>query len=288
MNLLQQILASMAASRAACRLLKTADPTVVSADRVLEAIEAGDRERARNSDHFGLAFGLGRACEMVAATGEWDERSRWIERALRYYEDAVCLAHDGKIAGSSLVPEAADTAWEPGLSAGQRALLAASFQAGLIQSAEFRARDPRAGIAHLTRVVYALQGYHPAWYFLGEAYLLDHQFDEAERVWTEALRRSPNNRALMSVLHNLPVDRVHHYAKIADWRKVLREIEILPDGAMPASERLTIEGDARLALGDVTGARCCWLAALAADHVAVGVRLRIRKLDRMVSGRHVL
>src|SRR6185437_3463916 len=285
MNLLQQILARTAVTRATRRLLKLDGSTITSPACFLEAIEVGDHERARNPDHFGLAFELGRACERVAAAREWNERAQWIERALGYYEDSVRLALAGKIDGSNLVPEAAATAWERGLSRSQRAILAASFQAGLITSAEFRARAPRAGIAHLSRVVRALQGYHPAWYFLGEAYLLDHQFDQAERIWTEALRRSPENPTLTSVLRNLPVDRVHHHAKQGDWSLVLRAIETLPSGAMPASERWTIEGDARLALGDVTGARRCWLAALEADHVAVGVRLRIHRLDRMEAGR---
>ncbi|MGH2460191.1 MAG: tetratricopeptide repeat protein, partial [Chloroflexota bacterium] len=257
-------------------------------DDLAAAIETADRLRARNPDHFGLCFGLGRAGERAAAAVVWDRRTPWIERALDYYEDSVRLALAGKIAGSDRVPEAMASAWEPGPTLQQRALLAASFQAGLLRSAEFRARDPRAGIAHLTRVVTLLRGYHPAWYFLGEAYLLDHQFDAAERAWTEALRRSPDSPILTSVLRNLPADRVHHLVKQGDWHAVLLAIECLPEDALPVSERFTIEGDARLAAGDSVGARRCWLAALAADRLAVGVRHRLRRLDHREVGDHVL
>jgi hypothetical protein len=109
-------------------------------------------------------------------------------------------------------------------------------------------------------------------------------FDLAEEAWREGLRRAPGERSLQILLDKLPVDRVHYYQKRGDWTAALTELERLPEGAMPDSERRTIEGDARQALGDGAGARDSWERALAADALAVGVRQRLRRLasDRVL------
>ena len=94
-----------------------------------------------------------------------------------------------------------------------------------------------------------------AQYYLGEAYLLDGRFDEAEQVWQNALTLIPGEPTLLAVLANLPVDRVHHAVKTKNWPGVLQELARLPEGAMPESERQTIKGDAYLALGQPDQAR---------------------------------
>lgn len=236
----------------------------------------------RAPGHYRLAFELGRACERVASQAPWDARGPWIEQALGYYQTALSLAETGRVAGASAVPETGPEHWQPGLSLSDRARLAAALRIGLILVAEFRVRDPCAAISQLSRVVPNLSGYHPAWYYLGEAYLLNEQFTEAEQIWTRALALAPGDPTLLAVLRNLPADRVHHAAKLGDWQRVLAEIQRLPEGALPASERWTLEGDARLALGDESAARQCWLKALEADHVAIGVRKRLRKRRRPV------
>lgn len=281
MKLLQRVVASVLANAAARRLAAETSRASVPTNAILRAIEAADRLRRRNPSHFGLTYALGLACERVASDASWNDRKQWIERALRYYKAAIELAEDNQVAGAETIEEIRPSSWETGLNSRERAMLAASYRAGLLLAAEFRIRDPAAAITHLTRVVNALRGYHPAWYFLGEAYLLNAQFDEAERAWTEGLSRSPGDPALQAVLRNLPADRVHHAAKVGDWRGVLREISRLPPDGLPASERWTLEGDAHLALGDVEAARSCWLRALTEDRRAVGVRSRLRKLDRL-------
>ncbi|HVC32257.1 MAG TPA: tetratricopeptide repeat protein [Chloroflexota bacterium] len=280
MSLLQLLSRDRAAHRAASRLSAATTQSGLSPQRQRAAIEEAERVDRQQPDHFGLTFALGRAYERLASTVDWADRAAWIERALQRYEQAVRLAQHGKVGGVAAVAAVHDAAWEPALDERERAVLAASFQAGVLLSAEFRVRDPAAGIEYLSRVTRAVQGYHPAWYYLGEAYLLSDQFDRAEAVWREALRRAPGDPALQSVLRNLPADRVHSAAKRGDWPRVLREIERLPDGAVPLGERLIVEGDAHLAMGEPVAAQRSWTMALAADPGAVGVRSRLRKLAR--------
>jgi len=285
MKLLQHWASDFVAGRAATRLSALVAKQAVSTGDLRQAVEAAQRDHECHPSHYGLTFALAQACERIASEVPWDARSPWIEQARGYYEEAVRLAQSGQIAGASGVREVAPSAWEPGLCQRDRAVLGASFHAGLLSVAEFRVRDPARAIRHLTRVVEAVHDDHPAWYYLGEAYLLNDQFDEAERVWTDALSRSPGNATLRAVLENLPADRVHHAVKSGDWQRVLREIDRLPDSAMPASERWTIEGDAHLALGNRDAARRCWQKALEADRLAIGVRSRLRKLEKGLPSR---
>ncbi|HEX5416225.1 MAG TPA: tetratricopeptide repeat protein [Chloroflexota bacterium] len=253
--------------------------------RLTAAIARAEDARATSPQHFGLAFALGLARERLAAVGPWERRAPILAAAVESYEAALALAEEGQIAGAGLLPEVAADRWEVGLDLPGRARLAAAFQAGLLRAGEFRVRDPGKGAALLRSVVENLKGYHPAWYFLGEAYLLANHFDEAEAAWREGLRRKPGDPALLTVLEKLPIDRVHHRVRGGpdgpDWPGVLRELARLPNGRMPESERLTIEGDAYLALGDPERARACWEAALRADSLAVGVRKRLYQLARV-------
>jgi tetratricopeptide (TPR) repeat protein len=227
--------------------------------------------------HFGLTFVLGQAAENIAANLPWAQRADWFARAVDCYESAAELAGRGEVAGLDLIEEASPDAWPDVASRESRALFAASYRAGLLRVAEFRVRDVARAINHLRVVTSSVKRYHPAWYYLGEAFALAGRFDEAEEAWREGVQRSHYDPTLQSLLNNLPVDRVHYFQKRSDWTTVLAEIARLPDGAMPNAERLTIEGDARQALGDGAGARECWERALAADSSAVGVRQRLRR-----------
>jgi|GEM_PF-6530434 len=253
-------------------------------ERLSAAIRKSSATRAKHPKHYGLAFALGLAFERLATLEPWDRRSLALHSAVSCYEDALGLADRGETAGASLLSEVTVERWESGLRLEQRAVLAAAFAAGLLRAGEFRVRDPKRGATLLRRVVESLRGYHPAWYYLGEAYLLADEFDAAECAWREGFARNPEEGALLTVLDKLPVDRVHHQARRNDWPGVLHDIARLPPGRMPESERLTIEGDAYRALGELERARSCWEAALRADSLAVGVRKRLYQLDPEQAG----
>jgi tetratricopeptide (TPR) repeat protein len=237
------------------------------------------RQRRSDPEHFGLVFAIGRASERIATEREWQDRTVWLERAVECYEAAVTLASQNQIRGWRLVDAVYPDWWDEGLTDSTQALLIASLAAGVLRGAEFRVRDPARAVEHLRRVTEKVRGYHIAWYYLGEAYLLDGRFDDAEAAWRTGLRQKPGDPAFEAVLANLPIDRVHHRVKVGDWPGVLAELARLPEGRMPASEALTIEGDAHLSLGKPDRARQSWEAALRVDNLAVGVRARLRKLD---------
>lgn len=278
MNLLQHWRQNFAANRAAGHLSHLTAQATASRESLEAALQDADLAYRQCPDHFGLAFSLGRGSERLASLMDWNDRTVWIERALSYYEEALRLAENSQLDGLASVPEADEARWEPSMSTAVRARLAASFAAGWLYAGEFRVRNPARAVTYLGWVTRALRGYHPAWYFLGEAYLLSEQFDQAEQTWQEAQERAPDEPVLQAVLRNLAVDRVHHAVKAEDWPRVLAELARTPDDAMPASERWTIAGDAHLALGDPAAARAAWHKALEADHLAVGVRRRLRKL----------
>lgn len=254
-------------------------------EALVSALARAEAQRAATPEHFALLFAMGLVRERLATLEPWEDRAPVLTAAVECYEAALALAEHGQVGGANLLPEVSADHWEPGLALAERARLAAAFQAGLLRAGEFRVRDPEKGATLLRSVVEGVRGYHPAWYYLGEAYLLANDFDQAEATWREGLRRNPGDLALQAVLDKLPVDRVHQRvrggANGPDWPGVLREIARLPAGRMPESERLTIEGDAHLALGDPGRARACWEAALRADSLAVGVRKRLYGLDRV-------
>ncbi len=279
MRLLQRLARRFASDRAT-RALVALDPRAQSLAELERIVARAEDTRRRDPTHFGLTYALGRAWEILASVQSWDARGPPLERAVAAYEASVDLALRGEVTGATAIPEVDAARWETGLGVERRALLAASVSAGVLRAAEFRVRDPARAVEHLRRVVAELRGYHLAWYFLGEAHLLAGEFDDAERVWRRAQELAPDQPALKAVLANLPVDRVRHCVKAGDWAGVLRELERLPEGAMRPSERLTLAGDAHLALGDARRARECWYAALADDLHAVGVRKRLRNLAR--------
>ncbi|HUX85880.1 MAG TPA: tetratricopeptide repeat protein, partial [Chloroflexota bacterium] len=243
-----------------------------------------DRQRQTTPEHFGLAYVAGLYAECLASAQTWDDRAPSVENAAQSYADAMQLAKRNLIDGASTLPDLYDSRWADGLSLAERALAAASYQLGRLRTVEFRVRDPRVGAACLHLAIERSKGYHPARYYLGEAYLLDGRFDEAERVWRDALALIPGEPTLLTVLANLPVDRVHHAVKTENWLDVLQELARLSDGEMPESERRTIEGDAYAALGHTDRARASWEAALRADRLAVGVGRRLRSLARCENG----
>ena len=241
---------------------------------------AVEHQRQSKPDHFGLAYVAGLLAEFQASQRPWNQRTPCLKRAVVSYARAAELAEQGKVDGARLVGDVHDPRWSNRLPLAERALAAASFQAGRLLTADFRVRDPARAIIFLRQAVDRSPGYHPARYYLGEAYLLNGQFDAAEKAWRDALCLAPDEPALLAVLANLPADRVHHAVRAKDWPTVLRELARLPAGALPESERRTIEGDAYAALGQFDAARRAWQSALAADHLVVGVRRRLRRLDR--------
>jgi predicted negative regulator of RcsB-dependent stress response len=277
MAILQRFLARRDADAAFRRLVRAMGDND-GHNQLPELARDAEQARERNPYHFGLTFALGVADELIASRQPWDLRTEWLQRAAQAYETAMDLADAGRLDGAELLPEVAPDAWEPGLSIETRASLAAGYRAGLLRAGEFRVRDPARAVRQLHRVVEHLRGYHPAWYYLGEAYLLAGDLDAAEAAWRDGLAHSPGNSTLLDVLAKLPVDRVHQAAKEGDWRRVLSELDRLPGEAMAAAERLTLEGDAYHALGDLDRARRSWEAALAADRHALGVRRRLRRI----------
>jgi tetratricopeptide (TPR) repeat protein len=227
---------------------------------------------------FAHAFLWAQSAEYVAANVPWDERSSWYERAVAAYENAANLAKGGEFRGLDLVSDSSFDGTGLTVTPSERAVVLASYRAGILRVAEFRVRDLDRAVAHLRAVTSLVSGYHPSWYYLGEAYNLAGHFDDAQDVWREGLARRPDDSALLAVLEKLPIDRVHDRRRAEDWPGVLRELARLPPNLLPDSERYTIEGDARLGLGDFAGARFSWEAALAADSLVVGVHQRLRRL----------
>ena len=275
-----QTIGNIVARRRADALVRSALQSLADNRTTIAQAEAIERQREATPKHFGLAYVAGLFTECLASAHSWDSRSPLLERAAQHYADAAQLAERDQVAGAVFLPDLHDSRWADGLSLADRALAAASYQLGRLRTVEFRVRDARLGAVCLRRAVERSRGYHPAQYYLGEAYLLDGRFDEAEQVWQNALTLIPGEPTLLAVLANLPVDRVHHAVKTKNWPGVLQELARLPEGAMPESERQTIKGDAYLALGQPDQARAAWENALRADHLAVGVRQRLRQLSR--------
>jgi tetratricopeptide (TPR) repeat protein len=284
MGLWQRVSRSRGIPRQSSILRKLLNRDDLPAVELIRAVEAAELVWRNAPDQFGLTLLLGQGCAAIATREPWERRESWLERAVVYFERALTLADAGRLAGADEIAEAGPSAWPPDLGPGERAQLAAAFHAGVLRAGEFRVRNPARAIEHLRRVVDRLSGYHPAWYYLGEAHVLAGQFDEAERAWREGLARAPDDALLRQVLQNLPADRTRHRAKTGDWAGVLEALRSLPDGAMPACDLLVLEGDAYHTLGDEIMAREKWMAALERDHHAVGVRSRLRKLDRDLYG----
>ncbi|MBX6770223.1 MAG: tetratricopeptide repeat protein [Chloroflexi bacterium] len=280
MGLVQRLLARALIGRRVRELAALIPDPGCPPDRLVSAFARAEVAYQASPRHYGLAFLLGRASQCIAAELPWHDRTAWYRRALEYFESAARLAEAGNTAGADGLPEVSAHTWGDDLDLQHRAWLAASFEAGVLAVGEFRIRDPARAVHYLRRVAETVRGAHPVWYYLGEAYLLVGEFDAAEAAWREGLARAPDDRTLQAVLRNLPADRVRHAVRDGDWLAARRALERLPEGAMPTSERLTIEGDVHLAMGDPEAARRCWIAALEADPHAVGVRRRLHRLAR--------
>jgi tetratricopeptide (TPR) repeat protein len=277
MSILQRLSGYLIAIRQNRALRDLARPT--SPEARFGAITRAERAFHLTDDRFELAFELGRASELAAGGAPWEARGPWLDRAARWYERAASLAGRGKASGATAIPDVTSGLWPVELPLAERARRVASFRAGLLRVGDFRTRDPARAVELLSSVVAGLATYHPAWYYLGEAYLLGGDFDAAERAWRRGLALAPTEEALHAVLAKLPVDRVHLCARAGDWAGVLRQLQRVPAGAIPAAERLTIEGEAWLSLGNTARAERLFRAAIEADPHAVGVRRRLRALS---------
>lgn len=243
-------------------------------------VEDVERERRKGEDAFGLAFGLGQICERLADQLPREERAEWLTRAVQAYQDALTWADAGTIAGYEWVPATAFGPETPGTGRVEQVVLATAFHLGVLLCADFRVRDPPRAIALLRRVADRTSGYHPAWYYLGEAHLLASQFDDAERVWRVGLARAPEEGVLRAVLRNLPIDRLHDRVKAGDWNAVLAELQRVPRDLMPEAERLATEGDAYRELGDRDRAVARYREAIKIDPHVVDARRKLRQLER--------
>lgn len=273
----RRVLPSGTARRAL--LVRARDPDLSDA-ALKNLVEEIDRQRRGRGDEFSLAFSLGQLCERLADRLPREQRAAWLTRAVQAYQDALTLADAGRISGHEWIPETGFKPRDPAISPLEQVGLATAFHLGVLLCADFRVRDPLRAVPLLRRVAERVSGYHPAWYYLGEAHLLAGQFDAAERAWREGLARAPEDEVLRSVLQNLPVDRVHARAKAGHWAAVLDEIQRLPDEAMPEAERRALEGDAHHELGDRRRAAALYRAAIQADPHVVDVRRKLRRLER--------
>jgi len=137
-----------------------------------------------------------------------------------------------------------------------------AFRLGAELVGDYRRRDLARGITLLERVVAAVDGYHPAYYYLGEALAMRGEFDGAEAVWRRALELDPTQEPIRQVLANLPLDRVH--AAVKSGGDVVAEVERV------APEQRTAEiwvhyGDALAAAGRNREAAAAWRRAMALE-----------------------
>lgn len=280
MRLLQLFRRAPSATQLTRRLWSLAADPRTDADQLRQAIDEARAARLQSPTHAGLAYALGLAGERLASLLAWDDRTPELQQAVAHYRDALRLVTEGAVEGAELIAECAPTTGSHPGPVHERARRVIALQLGILLTVDYRVRDPASAVELLESVLSTVPPPDPAWYYLGEAYLLLGRFDDAERVWTAALAAAPDDPSLQSVLRNLPVDRLHHAIRAGDWPAVLREARRVPSGAMPASELWTLQGDAYLALGDAERARQCWMAALAADPRTLGVRRRLRRLER--------
>jgi tetratricopeptide (TPR) repeat protein len=182
-------------------------------------------------------------------------------------------AHLGRAVDSYL---AAMAAARPRSAPWQRA----AFAAGSLLAGENSVRDLARAIPLLESVVEAVEGYDPAYYYLGEAYAMAGRFDDAERVWRRALALDGGQRAVADVLRHLGVDRVHAAAGRGDRAAVVAEAERIPEDERVAEVWLLL-GDARAALADADGAAAAWRRAMALEPLK-GMRRRFASVDRQL------
>jgi tetratricopeptide (TPR) repeat protein len=160
--------------------------------------------------------------------------------------------------------------------------LDATFAAGSLLAGENSVRDLDRAIALLEAVVTTVDGYHPAHYYLGEAYAMAARFDDAERIWRRGLALDPSQRPIADVLRNLGLDRVHAAAKLADHTGVIAAAERVPEPERPAEMWLLL-GDAYAALDAPTEAAAAWRRAMGLEPLK-GMRRRFRSVGLLFPG----
>ncbi|HEV8638003.1 MAG TPA: tetratricopeptide repeat protein [Chloroflexota bacterium] len=152
----------------------------------------------------------------------------------------------------------------------------AAFRLGSLLAGENSVRDVERAIPLLEAVVGTVEGYHPAYYYLGEAYVLSRQFDRAEEVWRRGLALDPTRREVRDVLARLPLDRVRDAARRSDHGAVVAAVERVP-AAERSAEAWVCYGDALAALGRVAEAGQAWRRALSLEPLK-GMRQRFRSV----------
>lgn len=83
----------------------------------------------------------------------------------------------------------------------------ATFGAGYLLVGDYRLRDLDRAVPLLRAVTERADGYHPAYYYLGEALVMLGRLDEAEVVLRRALALDPTQEGIRLVLEHLDDDR---------------------------------------------------------------------------------
>jgi tetratricopeptide (TPR) repeat protein len=198
----------------------------------------------------------GRAVEARVRDGvPFEGRGAALGPALEHYQRALGLARPGS------------AVW-----------LEAAFQLGSLLVGENSRRDVERARPLLEAVVAASSGYHPAFYYLGEAHALARRFDRAEEVWRRGLALDPSRGELGVVLDRLPLDRVREALGRGDQAAIVAAVErVDPDGR--SAELWLRYGDALAALGRHDGADRAWRRALALEPLK-GMRRRFGSIGR--------
>jgi tetratricopeptide (TPR) repeat protein len=149
-----------------------------------------------------------------------------------------------------------------------------AFRLGALLVGSYQERDPERAIPLLEGVVAAVQGYHPAYYYLGEALVMCGKFDAAETVWRRALALDPEQETIRWVLANLPIDRVR--AAVASGGDVIAAVErISPDER--TAEVWLHYGDALALRGRNEEAARAWREAMTREPLR-GMRRRFQSI----------
>jgi tetratricopeptide (TPR) repeat protein len=198
---------------------------------------------------------LGRAREAIA-TGliAWEQRPPALARALAHYERAAAIGPPGDAVA-----------------------LEAAWHAGCLLAGEHHVRAPARAIPYLERVIAWVNGYHPAYYYLGEAHVLLKDFDAAERALRAGLALDPSQEGILRVLRYLPLDRANEAVKAGDWARARSALEGAPILAESA-DATGLLGDALIELGELDGARRAWEQAISLEPGRRAMRHRFRRL----------
>jgi tetratricopeptide (TPR) repeat protein len=198
----------------------------------------------------------GRAVEARVRAGvPFEERGPALRPAVEHYRRALGLARPGT------------TTW-----------LEAAFRLGALLVGEPGLRDAERARPLLEGVVDAVTGYHPAYYYLGEAHALAGRFDLAEGVWRRGLALDPERPEIRDVLAHLPLDRARQAAGRDDHSAVIAAVERVAPPERSAELWLRY-GDALAALGRAAEAEAAWRRAIALEPLK-GMRRRFRRIGR--------